>query len=270
MELMVPVKDGEVWAEDTGGPDGPGGPGGPGGGAPPLVLLHPGVADSRVWDRILPRLAQGRRVIRYDARGYGRSPAPTASFSLVDDLIAVLDHFDVPRAFFAASSMGATTAVGLALRDPARVAGLALLVPGVTGNPDFVMAEFTAEVGRLARAGDLAGITALVKRTSAAAGTGDDPVAQALIEPVIPAWFAVHPHQVPDPPVFDRLGELDVPCVLALGEHDHPEVVRCNEEMAARIPGCRLVRLRDSDHFPTLREPDAVVDLVLEAYAIAR
>jgi len=270
MELMVPVKNGEVWAEDSGGPDGPGGTGGRGGDALPLILLHPGVADSRVWDGIMPRLAQGRRVIRYDARGYGRSPAPTASFSLVDDLTAVLDHFDVPRAFIAASSMGGTTAIGLALTDPARVAGLALLVPGITGNPDFLMAEFTAEVGRLAQAGDVDGLVALVKRTSAAAGTGDDSEADALIRAVIPAWFAVHPHQVPDPPAFDRLRELAVPCVLALGEHDDPEVVRCNEEMAARIPGCRLVRLRESDHFPTLREPEAVAEIVLEAYAAAK
>ncbi|GAA3123597.1 alpha/beta hydrolase [Streptomyces rectiviolaceus] len=257
----MPVKDGEVWAEDSGGP---------GGDALPLVLLHPGVADSRVWDGILPRLAEGRRVIRYDARGYGSSPAPTAPFSLVDDLIAVLDHFDVARAFLAGSSMGGATAIGLALAAPARVAGLALLVPGITGNPDFAMAEFTAEVGRLAEAGDMDGIVGLVRRTSAAAGTGDDPEVQAFIRAVIPSWFAVHPHHVPDPPAFDRLGELDVPCVLALGEHDDPEVVRCNEEMAARIPGCRLVRLRDSDHFPILREPDAVADIIMEAYAATR
>ncbi|MFC8124365.1 alpha/beta fold hydrolase [Streptomyces sp. NPDC057302] len=268
MELMVPVKDGEVWAHDSGEPGGPGS--GAGAAAPPLVLLHPGVADSRVWDGILPRLTQERRVIRYDARAYGRSPAPTTSFTLVEDLTAVLDHFDVARAFLVGSSMGGTTAIGLALADPARVAGLALLVPGITGNPDFVMAEFTAEVGRLAQAGDMDGIAALVLRTSAAAGTGDDSEVRALIGAVIPAWFAVHPHQVPDPPAFDRLGELDVPCVLALGERDDPEVVRCNEEMAARIPGCRLVRLRGSDHFPTLREPDAVVDVIREAYAAAR
>ncbi|MGW5862761.1 alpha/beta fold hydrolase [Streptomyces sp. NPDC055239] len=262
MELMVPVKDGEVWAEDSGGSGGDA--------ALPLVLLHPGVADSRVWDGILPRLTQERRVIRYDARGYGKSPAPTASFSLGEDLIAVLDHFDVPRAFIVGSSMGGTTAIGLALSDPARVAGLALLVPGITGNPDFLMAEFTAEVVRLAQAEDMDGIVALVKRTSAAAGAGDDPEAEAFIRAVIPAWFAVQPHHVPDPPAFDRLGELTVPCVLALGEHDDPEVVRCNEEMAARIPGCRLVRLRDSDHFPTLREPEAVADIIVEAYGTAR
>ncbi|MEU7645248.1 alpha/beta fold hydrolase [Streptomyces huasconensis] len=261
MDAMVSVKDGEVWAHDSGAPDGTAG-----GGPLPLVLLHPGVGDSRIWDPVLPRLTERHRVIRYDARGYGRSPAPTAPYSLVEDLIAVLDHFGVARAVLAGSSMGGATAISLALHDPARVAALTLVVPGVTGAEELVSRAFTAEVGRLAEAGDIEGIVALTLRTSAAGGSGDDPEAEAHIRSVIPAWFANHPHHVPDPPAFDRLGELDVPCVLVLGERDQPEVVRTNEIMADRIPGCRVVRLAHSDHFPTLREPEAVADAILEAY----
>src|SRR5580658_3242771 len=62
MELAIPVRGGEVWAEDTG--DGR-----------PLVPMHPGWGDAAIWDPILGRLAARYRVIRYDARGYGRSPA---------------------------------------------------------------------------------------------------------------------------------------------------------------------------------------------------
>ncbi|MCF3121649.1 alpha/beta fold hydrolase [Streptomyces arenae] len=264
MDVMVSVKDGELWAHDSGEPDGTGGAG------LPLVLLHPGVGDSRIWDDILPRLTERHRVIRYDARGYGRSPAPTAAFSLVEDLIAVLDHFGVTRAVLAASSMGGATALSLAHRDPARVASLALVVPGVTGADDLMPPELMAEIGRLARTGDVEGIVTLMRRTSAAAGTGDDPEVTELLRAVVPAWFAVAPHQVQDPPLYDRLGELDVPCVLVIGEKDQPEVVRVNETMARRIPGCRPVRLAHSDHFPTVREPDAVVAAILEAYAAAR
>ncbi|MEU5682910.1 alpha/beta hydrolase [Streptomyces venezuelae] len=264
MDVMVSVKDGELWSHDSGEPSGTGG------GSLPLVLLHPGVGDSRIWDGILPRLTERHRVIRYDARGYGRSPAPTASFSLVEDLIAVLDHYGVGRAVLAASSMGGATAISLALRDPARVASLALIVPGVTGADDLLPPEFMAEVGRRAQTGDVDGIVTMMRRVSAAAGTGADPEVTALLKAVVPAWFAVHPHHVPDPPAYDRLGELDVPCTLAIGEHDQPEVVQLNEAMARRIPGCRAVRLAHSDHFPTVREPDAVLDIILEAYAEAR
>ncbi|MFH8788605.1 alpha/beta fold hydrolase [Streptomyces roseoverticillatus] len=262
MEQMVSVGDGEVWADDSQGEgkgehretDGL-----------PLVLLHPGVADSRIWDPVLPRLVERHRVIRFDVRGYGRSPAPTAKFSLVEDLVAVLDHFGLSRVALVGSSMGGAAAVNLALADPARVAALALLVPGVTGYEGLAASGFMAEAEKLATAGDMDGLVALTLRTFGAAGTDGDAEAAAHVRSAIRAWFTNHPHQVPDAPAFDRLGELSMPCLLALGERDQPEVIRCNEDMAARIPGCRLVRLGGSDHLPTLREPETVASLILEA-----
>src|SRR5213083_609023 len=79
-ETMVAVDGGEVWADDGEG-DGP-----------PLVLLHPGVGDSRIWESVRPALTAAYRVIRYDARGFGRSGAPKVKFSLLADLVTVLDH----------------------------------------------------------------------------------------------------------------------------------------------------------------------------------
>ena len=64
---MIAVDGGTVWADDSGG-DGP-----------PLVLLHPGVGDSRIWEPVLAPLTAGYRVIRYDARGFGNSPPPPSS-----------------------------------------------------------------------------------------------------------------------------------------------------------------------------------------------
>ncbi|MFD3925297.1 alpha/beta fold hydrolase [Streptomyces sp. NPDC058614] len=251
-ELMVSVKDGEVWADDSGG-DGL-----------PLVLLHPAVGDSSVWDKVMPRLVRRHRVIRYDARGYGRSPAPTAKYSQSQDLSTVLDHFDLSRAVLVASSMGGATALSLTLDEPGRVAGLALFAPGVTGSEGLFSPQLMAQIETLAKDGDMDGLVALGLRTWAAAGVDDDEEAAAQLRGAIPAWFATQPYQVPDAPAFDRLGELALPCVLALGEQDYAEVIRCNEEMAARIPGCRLVRMPRSDHLPTLREPETVADLVLE------
>src|SRR5215468_6499103 len=116
---MIAVDGGEVWADDSGG-DGP-----------PLILLHPGVGDSRIWEPVLPGLTRSRRVIRYDARGFGRSPAPTVNFSLLSDLIAVLDHFSVDRAAIVGCSQGGGSALGLALEQPERVAALVLLCSSV-------------------------------------------------------------------------------------------------------------------------------------------
>ncbi|MEV4192975.1 alpha/beta fold hydrolase [Streptomyces toxytricini] len=170
MDGMLPVQDGEVWAEDSGGA---------GRGGLPLVLLHPGVGDSAVWDPVLPLLFSGYRV---------------------------------------------EGIVRLGLRIWGRAGG---------GTPE------------------------------------SDPVAAAQLRGALPAWFAAAGRLREDAPAFDRLAEVRAPALLALGELDQAEVVRCNEEMAARIPGCRLVRLAGCDHYPSLRAPEAVAGLVDEAHAEA-
>ncbi|MFF5761569.1 alpha/beta fold hydrolase [Streptomyces tanashiensis] len=257
---MISVKDGEVWADDSGGE------------GLPLVLLHPGVGDSRVWDPVLSAFRARRRVIRYDVRGYGRSPAPTAPYSPVHDLAEVLDRFGIERAVLVGSSMGGATSVDYALEAPERVAGLALFVPGVSGYEGLDAGEFFERLEPLAKAGDTDGIVRLGLAAWGQAGGGtaeSDPVAAEFLRAVLPAWFGNIGHQLTGPPAFDRLGEVSAPTLLALGEQDRPEVVRCNEEMAERIPGCRLVRLAASDHYPTLREPERVARLIEELYAEA-
>ncbi|MEI5103522.1 alpha/beta hydrolase [Streptomyces sp. PmtG] len=252
METMVKVDGGEVWADDSGGP------------GLPLVLLHPGVGDSRIWDGALPALTEQHRVLRYDARGFGRSPKPTVAYSQLRDLGTVLDHFGVGRAVLVGSSMGGSTALALALADPGRVAGLALFAPGAVGAVGLESPEVSAEIERLATAGDMDGLVALAQRVWGVLDTSPEGPAARALRSAIPAWFTTYAYDVKDAPTYDRLRELDVPCLLALCEQDQAEVIAVNEEMAARIPGCRLVRLADCDHFPSLRRPDAVARLILD------
>ena len=101
----------------------------------PIVLVH-GLTATRRYVVMGARSLQrsGHRVIAYDARGHGRSapaPDPTAYAydELAGDLETVLDAFELPRAVLAGASMGAHTAVRIALTRPDRVAGLALITP---------------------------------------------------------------------------------------------------------------------------------------------
>jgi len=163
-ETIIAVDGGDVWADDSGGDDS-------GGDRPPLVLLHPGVGDSRIWEPVLPALTASYRVIRYDAPGFGRSPAPRAKFSLLAALITVLDRYRLDRVAIVGCSQGGGSALGLALRQPARVSALVLLCPGVPGfpwpeEPD----ELDAEYERALEAGDVDALAGLLQRIWAAAG----------------------------------------------------------------------------------------------------
>src|ERR1700747_1629816 len=92
----------------------------------PVVLLHGLTATRRyvvMGSRALER--SGHRVIAYDARGHGASSPALARADygyelLASDLLAVLDALELDRAVLVGASMGAHTAVRLALTNPER------------------------------------------------------------------------------------------------------------------------------------------------------
>jgi 3-oxoadipate enol-lactonase len=256
-ETTVAVDGGEVWADDSGG-DGP-----------PLVLLHPGVGDSRIWEPVLPALTGTYRVIRYDARGYGRSPAPTVKFTLLTDLIAVLDHYGLDRVAIVGCSQGGGSALALALAQPARVAALVLLCPGIPGFawPDEPDDGLEAEYGRALQAGDVDAIAGLVQRVWGAAGPTEAVMEQ--FRSAARAYIASGDLMQEDPPVLDRLGEIKAPTSLLVGDLDYPPLIESNRQAAARISGCQLTVVPGLDHLPPLRDPDLVLTIITTTLARA-
>ncbi len=255
---MVTVEGGTVWADDSGG-DGP-----------PLVLLHPGVGDSRIWDPVLAPLTARYRVIRYDARGFGRSPAPAAKFSLLGDLVAVLDHYGVGKAAFAGCSQGGGSALALALEQPERVSALVLLCPGIPGFPypeEDPDDPIGAEYDRAHAAGDVDALAGVMQLIWGAAGA--TPAVTEQLRSAARASVSAGDLEQPDPPVFGRLDEISVPAALMAGDADYPPLVESNRQAAGRIPGCEFVLVPGMDHLPPLREPALVLDLVTRTLARA-
>src|SRR5215208_8392947 len=116
------------------------------------------ICDRRSWREVGALLAAaGRDVVAYDRRGFGEVPQPDAPFRHVDDLLAVLDAIspDAP-AWLVGSSMGGGVALDAALEAPERVAGLVLVAPAVSGDPELDEASVNAETHGLADAIDAA------------------------------------------------------------------------------------------------------------------
>jgi pimeloyl-ACP methyl ester carboxylesterase len=227
------------------------------GGGVPVVLLHGLTATRRyvvMGSRALER--SNHRVIAFDARGHGRSsPAPEPAAygydGLGNDLLAVLDELGIERAVFAGASMGAHTALRVALERPERVAGLVVITPGY--DPETV-----EDPKRLARWDALA---------AGLREGGVEGFIEAYGEPRVPsAWretvlkvirqrLALHEHPeavadalsaVPRALPFQRLDELaevSVPTVV-VGSSDepdpeHPQALA--QAYARAIPRARLI-----------------------------
>jgi 3-oxoadipate enol-lactonase len=250
MELIVPVSGGEIRAEDSGGT------------GTHVVLVHPGWGNADIWSPLIGLLPDRYRVIRYDDRGFGRSPAAAAPYTKVADLCAVLDHADVESAVIAGHSGGGGTAVGLALSDPDRARSLILIAPGLPDYPWPQDDPFVGEFTRLYAAGDSAALVQLGLATWAA--VGDDTVARSQITSAVATFLAGDDLEQAPPPAYDRLSEVRAPTVVVRGDREYPMVAESSDAIAARIPGSRRIVIPGADHLLPLRAPGRLAEIIAE------
>lgn len=247
-----------------------------GGAGRPIVLLHEGIADRRMWDREFPLLARGHRVVRYDSRGYGGSSPATAPYAPVRDLLALLDHLSMDRPLLVGPSMGGKLALDLTLAHPERVGGLLLIAPGYSGMDYDHVAGGKATFERDERlskaaadawaAGDLAAATEHLRELWASALTGAPlELFRAMVRDNAAEVFEDRSarHETREgAPAAGRLGEVLVPTQILVGDHDNPAMPHLASYLARGIPGARLEIVAGADHLLNLSRPDAFDEAV--------
>ena len=83
----------------------------------PLVLIHSGISDLRLWDEQMDAFSATHRVIRYDVRGYGLTTHPAGTYSHHNDLRALLDYLDVNRTAVLGCSIGGAIAIDFTFKS---------------------------------------------------------------------------------------------------------------------------------------------------------
>jgi 3-oxoadipate enol-lactonase len=247
----------QLWVDDTGGT------------GEPLVLLHPGIMDSTIWDGLLPLLGD-HRVVRFDRRGFGRSPVATEEFQAMADLVMVLDHLGVDRAHLVGNSMGGETSLALAVTAPERVASMTLLCPGIGGYPwpdptpeerelyeRYRAAKEARDIGTLVEIG----LTEWCR-------SGIDDYLTDQMRRSTEVDFLQDDLEQPNPEQWDLLGKVSAPTTVIAGALDPPDSLQASLDLAGRIPGADLVRL-EVDHLPQYRDPEAVAAAVTRTVARA-
>ncbi|MBZ0276227.1 MAG: alpha/beta hydrolase [Anaerolineae bacterium] len=243
------------------------------GSGPTLVLLHAGIADSRMWDNQFGVFAQHCRVVRYDLRGYGQSPLVVGTYSHRDDLYQLLQYLKIDRAYLLGCSKGGTTIIDFALEHPEYVAGLISVTASVSGY------EFTgslpkqwSEAVAAFKSGDFERVSELevqiwVDGPHRAPGQVNaairDKVRQMNIIPLKNEAKTLGREQQLDPPAFGRLSEIQAPTMVVIGDLDDPDIVMAGEVMARQIPNAEKWVVSGTAHLPNMEQPEAFNRLIL-------
>jgi 3-oxoadipate enol-lactonase len=236
---------------------------------PWLVLSHAVATDHSLWDSLIPFLAKRYRILRYDARGHGKTDAPAGDYSLTmmcDDVVGLLDALQIDRAHFLGLSMGGMVGLGLALAHPERLLSSIVCDARASSNDAYR--------------------TAWIERRQQVAVSGMGTVVASSIE----RWFTAQTlrsepdiveharHMIMRTPVtgycgaaaalmqFDyenRLPEIALPVLYLVGQEDlgaPPEVML---EMHRRTFGSRFVGIPHAGHLSVMERPEIFATSVL-------
>ena len=240
----------------------------------PVILLHGGNLDRRMWDAEFEALRRSYRVIRYDARGYGKSGPADTAFKAHEDLRALIEALSIERASLIGLSLGGRIAMDFALAYPERVTRLVLAAPGISGGQWADDAD-TAWLSVARRAAAIKDSVAVARAWlgSAYIRTALRDSARAewiegLVVDQAPFWGGMIRHrdlEVPaTPPAAGRLRDLAAPILLVVGSDDTrfiKDVARAIEREAPRV---RRVDVAGVGHMVNLEAPQQFLSVVIE------
>jgi 3-oxoadipate enol-lactonase len=247
-----------------------------GGRGRPVVLLHEGIADRRMWNREFPRIARDHRVVRYDLRGYGGSTPATSEYSSVSDLKSLLDQLGLTRPLIVGPSMGGRIALDLTLAHPESVGALLLIAPGYSGmdydhvpggKATFELDETLSKAAADAwAAGKLEEATEHLRQLWASALTGSAlDLFRTMVRENAKEVFEDRSSRLETrdgAPAALRLKEIRVPTRILVGDRDNPAMPHCANFLARGIAGSTVELVPGADHLLNLSRPDAF-DLAL-------
>jgi pimeloyl-ACP methyl ester carboxylesterase len=233
-----------------------------------LVFVHAGVSDLRLWDDQFSLFAENYRVLRFDARGYGKSAPVAGEYAPHEDITAVMTHTGIERACLVGCSRGGAASMDFALIHPARATGLVMVCSEPRG---FEMTGDEPAEWRAVVAAFNAGDMETANEHSANLwldGPGRPPKtvnaalrAKFLDMNLIPMRHEKHMEASGTastetglkPFAVTRMGEIACPVLAIVGEYDHPSTMDAARLMARECKA-QVVTL-PSGHLPSMEVP---------------
>ena len=235
----------------------------------PLVMLHAGIADCRMWDAEFAAFSRSHRALRFDMRGYGRSLPVECDFNLQADLEALLDWLGIAEPMILMGcSMGGGLAIEFALDQPERVAALILVgssprgFEGEADGPDglFAQSEAAFEAGDVERVAELDmriwfdGVGRSPQAVNLEARRKAFDMAKRVTEHELKG-IGTHIRKIESIPAADRLQELTMPALIVIGENDLPFLHISADFLIENLPRAEKALIAEAGHLPNMEHP---------------
>ncbi len=243
----------------------------------PLVLIHGGYMDRRMWDDQFAAFAQQYRVIRYDVRGFGKTELPPVPYTDRQDLYHLLSFLGIEKTYLVGLSLGGEIAIDFTLDHPGIVDALILVGSSISGAPimDLITQEqlqqhikqWTPFEEAQARR-DLAGmVEGIMSHPTLVPSTNYPSARQKVRENLSEYSFAwvleSRLKQETEPPAWDRLKDIHSPTLLILGGDDDKLLHTFADRLEQDIPNAKRVIIPETHHMPNMEKPEEFNDIVL-------
>jgi 3-oxoadipate enol-lactonase len=238
-------------------------------GAPVILLSHSLATNLSMWDLVAPLLEDRFRIVRFDFRGHGGTPALSSSCQVADlqnDAMTVLDELGIERAYFVGLSLGGMVGLATALDQPERLLGLVVCDAGAQSSVAS-RASWDDRIAQVAATGIDAIVEPTLGRWFGPAFRADDRKMdwmRAMVRTTEPEGYICCVRAIQDFDVKSRLGQMTVPTLYLTGDADGSAPPQLVEELHALTPGARFEVIADAGHLSAVEQPQAVASAILK------
>jgi 3-oxoadipate enol-lactonase len=245
----------------------------------PILFIHAGVADHSMWDEQFKLFSKYFRVIRYDARGYGKSSTETTEFSNRQDIIDLFHHLDVEEAAVVGISRGGIIAIDFALEHPECVSALVAVAAGISGYEYHAgdNEQARSEIELFNHMDELWEKKAYDELTELEVHAWSDgpsqpegrasPKIRDYMRKIVRLNLDRQDGQVTpiplEPPAINRLSDIHKPTLILIGEYDAWGTLSAADELECHIPDARKIGFPKTAHMIPLEQPDEFNKVVL-------
>lgn len=226
---------------------------------PPLLLIHAGDLDGRMWGPLADIIDGEYSLLIPDLRGHGRTPAARSPFSHAEDLLELIDEEELDDVAIVAASYGGTVAIQLAGHAPDRVSSLVLLSAALADHEfgDEIQAAWEQEDLMLSHA-DIEGAIELGVRT----WVRDDSVADLVRSMNRDAYLSRlgaedHERELPQ-----HLAAITAPTIAISGGLDFSDFSTIADRISLEVPDAHRAEVSDAGHLIALERPHPTAELV--------